>query len=258
MRHPDGRVAVPLFEGQMLNRFDHRAKTYEGYTGTKKYGRAPGILWTSDEQHREPNFEIEPRYWMLVSTWEARRMATVGDRSMVGYRFVGGAIWRNSRSMKAALLFPTPTTHMLPILAVPREHALAFLGLVNSCVFDFLARIHSPGSHLPPWVLSQCAAPPPEVLDPICAELAGQLSVTSAKLSETYGFRLHAWDAEERPHLEAECDARVARSYGLSRDQYDQLFEHFSVLGRVERARFGEERTRRLCLEAFDRLEKEG
>ncbi len=41
-------------------------------------------------------------------------------------------------------------------------------------------------------------------------------------------------------------------------DQYDQLFEHFAVLGRVERARFGEERTRRLCLEAFDRLEKEG
>ena len=129
---------------------------------------------------------------------------------------------------------------------------------MNSTVFDFLARVHVPGAHLTPWVLSQCAAPPPEALDPRCAELAGQLSVTSAKLAETYSFPLHVWDPEERPFLEAECDARVARSYGLSRDQYDQLFEHFAVLGRVERARFGEERTRRLCLEAFDRLEKDG
>jgi hypothetical protein len=34
-RHPDGRLMVPVFEGQMINRYDHRAKTYEGYTGSK-------------------------------------------------------------------------------------------------------------------------------------------------------------------------------------------------------------------------------
>ena len=125
-------------------------------------------------------------------------------------------------------------------------------------MFDFLARVHVPGPNLTPWVVSQCAAPPPETLDPVCAELAERLSVTSRKLAEAYDFTGHPWVPGERPGLEAECDARVARSYGLTRDQYDRLFDHFEVMARVERGRYGEERTRRLCLEAFDRLEQEG
>ena len=184
MRHVDGRVAVPLFEGQMLNRFDHRAKTYEGYVGTKKYGRKPNLPKVSDAQHADPTFEVEPRYWMLEHIASKRLAQTIGDRALVAYRDVSGATWTNQRSMKAALLFPTPATDVTPILAIPRERALALLALVNSTVFDFLARVHAPGAHLKSWVLSQCAAPPPDVLDPRCSELAGRLSVTSAKLAE--------------------------------------------------------------------------
>jgi hypothetical protein len=257
MRHADGRVAVPLFEGQMMNRFDHRAKTYEGYSGASKYGPKPNLPKVSDSQHADPTFEVEPRYWMWDEVATKRLDETIGDRALVAYRNVTRPD-TDSRSIKAALLFPTPATHAIPLLAVPPELALAFLGLLNSTVFDFLARVHVPGANLTPWVISQCAAPPPELLDPCCADLAGRLSITSVKLADAYGLPLNKWDTETRSFLEAECDARVARSYGLSRDQYDQLFEHFSVLGRVEKVRFGEQRTRRLCLEVFDRLEQEG
>lgn len=48
---------------------------------------------------------------------------------------------------------------------------------------------------------------------------------------------------------------RVALSYGVHRDEYDRLFDHFEVMGRVEISSVGEYRTKRLCLEAYDRLE---
>jgi hypothetical protein len=256
-RHLDGRAALPVFEGQMVNRYDHRAKTYEGYSGPNKYGRAPGIPWVTDEQHADPEFQSEPRYWMEESVARERLSQTIGDRAMVAYRNVVRP-WREQRSLRAALLFPGPATHAVPILALPFRHALLLVALVNSIVFDFLARLHVPGPNLTPWVVSQCSAPPPEALDAVCTELAERLSVTSRKLANAYGFTLHPWLPEERPYVEAECDARVARSYGLTRDQYDRLFDHFEVMARVERARYGEERTRRLCLEAFDRLEQEG
>ena len=35
-----------------------------GTAGANKYGRKPGIPETTDEQKAEPDFEIEPRYWM--------------------------------------------------------------------------------------------------------------------------------------------------------------------------------------------------
>jgi N-6 DNA Methylase len=258
LRHADSRVALPVFEGQMVNRYDHRARTYEGYAGANKYGRKPHLPWVTEVQHTNPGFEAEPRYWMLADTARDRLTQTIGDRAMVAYRDVAGSTLTNSRSMKAALLFPGPATHKLPVLAVPHQYVLRLVALLNSTVFDFLVRVHMPGASLTPWVISQCAAPPPEALDSACAELAERLSVTSRKLAEAYSFTLHPWAPTERPHLEAECDARVAHSYGLTRDQYDRLFDHFEVMARVERGRYGEERTRRLCLEAFDRLEQEG
>lgn len=254
--HPDGRTAVPVFEGQMINRYDHRAKTYEGYEGPNKYKRAPGIPWTNQDQHADPAFEVEPRYWMMASAADERLKAKVGDGAMVAYRDVTST-WRNSRSMKAALLFPTPATDKLPILVAPRRFAAGAVALFNSLIFDFLARLHVPGASLKPWIISQCAAPGPPDLDPECGRLAALLSVTSKKLANAYDLSLHRWDGTERPLLDAEIDARVAHSYKLTRAQYEQLFDHFEVMARVEQANYGEQRTKRLCLEVYDRIAKE-
>jgi hypothetical protein len=240
----------------MINRFDHRAKTYEGYKGNNKYGRKPGLPSVTDEQHSQAAFEVEPRYWMFSEIAKNRLQAKIGDRAMIAYREIG-ASWTNRRSVKAALLFPTPATHKLPMLTVLRGLALSATALFNSLIFDFLARIHMPGGSLTPWIVSQCPAPTPAELDPKCSKLAARLTATSQKLADAYGLDLHSWDSQVRPRLEAECDARVARSYGLTRNQYERLFDHFEVMARAERAAYGEERTQRLCLEAFDRISKE-
>jgi hypothetical protein len=75
------------------------------------------------------------------------------------------------------------------------------------------------------------------------------------------------WNPERRARLRAELDAWYARAYGLSRDELRYLLdpgdvmgadypsETFRVLKNDELREFGEYRTRRLVLEAWDELE---
>jgi hypothetical protein len=79
----------------------------------------------------------------------------------------------------------------------------------------------------------------------------------------------HRWDETWREFLWTELDAWFARAYGLTRDELryildpadvhgpDFLGETFRVLKEKETAKFGEYRTRRLVLEAWDKQETE-
>jgi hypothetical protein len=76
------------------------------------------------------------------------------------------------------------------------------------------------------------------------------------------------WDEERRAVLRAELDALYARLYGLSRDELRYILdpsdvygpefpgETFRVLKEKEIKKYGEYRTRRLVLEAWDGMEK--
>jgi hypothetical protein len=78
------------------------------------------------------------------------------------------------------------------------------------------------------------------------------------------------WNSDRRAALRAELDAFYARLYGLTRDELcyildpkdvmgpDYPSESFRVLRQSEEKEFGEFRTRRLVLQAWDRLERGG
>ena len=62
------------------------------------------------------------------------------------------------------------------------------------------------------------------------------------------------WDEERRAHLRAELDGLYAHLYGLHRDELAYILDTFPVVRRKDEARYGEFRTKRLVLEAYDRL----
>jgi len=75
------------------------------------------------------------------------------------------------------------------------------------------------------------------------------------------------FDLRRRVHLRAELDAYYAKLYQLTRDELQFILdpelikpgypsETFAVLKRSEMREFGEYRTQRLVLEAWDRLER--
>ena len=78
------------------------------------------------------------------------------------------------------------------------------------------------------------------------------------------------WDEERRAHLRAELDAAYAHLYGVTRDELRYILdpaniygadfpsETFRVLKEKEIRLYGEYRTARLVLSAWDRLERNG
>lgn len=254
-RHLDGRVEVPVYEGQMANRWDHRARTYEGYTGSSKYGRKPHIPWVTAEQHADPAFEVEPRYWMDERVAETRITDVAGDRVLLAMRDIG-AVWTNRRTMRVAVVGRAPATHTLPMLSVPLQHSLPAAALMNSMTFDFLVRVHMSGGHVTPWIMSQCAAPGPTDMPDELADIAEQLSVTSERLGQVLDMDVHPWVPETRDLLDARADALVAQVYGLSSAEYETVLDHFVLLKRIEEKdeKIGEYRSKRLRLEAFEEI----
>ncbi len=95
-----------------------------------------------------------------------------------------------------------------------------------------------------------------------------QGSVPRGSPAEGNGLHPFPYNPERRAHIRAELDARYARLYGLSRDELQYILdpadamgedypsETFRVLKEKELAAYGEYRTRRLVLEAWDREEE--
>ena len=75
-----------------------------------------------------------------------------------------------------------------------------------------------------------------------------------------YGGEPFVWDEERRHKLKSELDAIYAHMYGLERDEIKWILEpeepsvSFPALQRSEEKEFGEYRTKRYVLHAYDQL----
>ncbi|HEX7071005.1 MAG TPA: hypothetical protein VF190_09375, partial [Rhodothermales bacterium] len=167
-------------------------------------------------------------------------------------------------------------TLLLMFPNAPAACIAALLADQCSLVHDFVARQKVGGTHLKYHTKKQITNLPPDRYTE--ADLAFivprvlELTYTAEDLrpwAEDLGYTgdPFRWDPERRAILRAELDAYYARLYGLTRDELryildpadvmgpDYPTETFRVLKQNEESRFGEYRTRRLVLEAWDRLE---
>lgn len=61
-------------------------------------------------------------------------------------------------------------------------------------------------------------------------------------------------DTGDRVQFRAEIDAYVAHLYGLTRNEFAYILDTFPVLKRKELTTFGEFKSKRKCLDEFDRI----
>lgn len=263
---------LPLYEAKMVHHFDHRWAIYEnGGTGDND-----ARLITQDEK-TDPGFETSPRYWVPEQEVE-NRLSTLGwtRRWLMGWRDITNA--GNERTTIAAVMPRTAVGHTTPLVFFqqPPRLVAAAIALWSSLVFDYLARVKIGGTHLSYGYLKQFAAPPPSAftepdLDFIVPRVL-ELTYTSHSMkpfAEELGYAgpPFAWDEERRAQLRADLDEKIARLYGLDRKELNFILhppdvmeagyptETFRVLKDNEVRRFGEYRTRRLVLEAWDQQE---
>lgn len=187
----------------------------------------------------------------------------------------------DERTVIAAVIPVVGVGHTMPLFATTTDslHAAALLGNLCSLVLDYCARVKVGGTHLTYGYLKQFPVLPPErysnahlafIVPRILAltYTAHDLAYWARDLG--YEGDPFAFDPDRRAILRAELDAYYARLYGLTRDELryildpanvmgeDNPSETFRVLKDREERDFGEYRTQRLVLEAWDKLERGG
>lgn len=259
---------VPLYEAKLLSHFDHRFSTYKGATQAQlNVGALPRL---TDEQHDDPGLEPLARYWVERSEVDAK-LADRWDRQwLLGWRDITNA--GNERTFVPSVLPASAVGHVFPV-AFPDDPILSFRlhGLWSSIVFDFVARQKLSGTHMTYNIVQQLAVPSPATLndpapwrnsksfahwlEPYVLELA----YTSLQL-EPYAQDLgdigspFRWIPERRALLRADVDAGFLHIYGLDRDEAEHVLDSFFVVRKYDERDFGEFRTKRLVLEAYDRM----
>ena len=262
-----GRPWVPVYEAKMIHTFDHRWATYDGkdFRDSLVSEKASGA------------FEATPRFWLPADRVRERLVTKNWSREwLMGWRDITNTT--NERTVISTAYPAVAVGHTLRNMFVGTEPILsaAFLACFSSLPFDYLARQKLGGTHLTVEILQQLPVIPPASYK--SSDLAHISSVVLELCYTSQSMRGFAcdlgyegppfpWDEDRRALLRAELDAWYAHAYGLTRDELlyildpadvmgkDYPSETFRVLKNNEIKKFGEYRTRRLVLEAWDRRE---
>ncbi|MGR3370215.1 MAG: Eco57I restriction-modification methylase domain-containing protein [Sagittula sp.] len=255
---------VPLYEGKMVQAFDHRASgitTVDANLHRSGQGAA-----TTEEQRHDPNHVIAPRYFVL-DPGDLRVELAIKDVTST----------TNARSLISCIIPPFGAGHTLPILRIEiedakeRAEAQAILAAsLNSTMVDFVARTKILSNHASWYILEQLPMIPraefqstrfgSKSASQIVCETVLELTYTShdmAPFARDLGYIDDAgavrppfvWDENRRAMLRAKLDALFFVLYGLTgRDDVRYVFSTFPIVERQEEDAFGEFRSRELCL----------
>jgi hypothetical protein len=264
----DGQEYVPLYEAKMLSHFDHRFSTYKGATQAQLNVRT--LPRPSDKEHDDPSMEVLAKHWVSRSD-VSNQLEDRWDRGwLLGWRDITKA-----EQMRTFIPCVMPRSaagdaFLFALPAQPTDGAL-LQAVWSTYAFDFVSRQKLSGTHMKYFTMQQIACPTPDIFRSATKWMAAtpistwaipyviELSYTSWRLQpyaqdlgdEGAPFR---WDPDRRGLLQADLDAGFLHIYGLNRDEATHVLDSFLVVRKYEEKDFGEYRTKRLVLEAYDRM----
>jgi hypothetical protein len=199
--------------------------------------------------------------------------AYVRPRDVMGRLRVGDLRWllawrdfcrsTDERTCIAAILPASATDFGVRVQrSLPARDALLLLVAMNSFCFDYLTRLAQGGTHLSDYIIRQLPIPSRDAMNSYAdaIESAGLELVYTALDLQSFAEDLgmtgppFVWDATRRERLRAELDALMFHLYEVPREDVDYILDTFPIVRRKEERRYDEYRTKRLILEAYDRL----
>jgi hypothetical protein len=249
---------LPLYEAKMVHYFDHRLGTYNGQTEAQaNVGTVPHLAL---EQQDDPDFVIQPRYWVDRAEVNKRLARRDWDKGwLLGWRDI-------CRSTDQRTVIST----VIPQVAVGDKFLLAFTGKgahllqanLSSFVLDFNARQKFAGTSLKYYLIKQLPVLPPTaygVWADLIRDRVLELTYTAWDM-EPFARDLgddgppFRWDSERRFVLRAELDAAFFHLYGIDRDDVDYIMETFPIVKRKDEKEHGTYRTKDKILEIYDAM----
>lgn len=250
---------VPLYEGKMVQMYDHRAASI--HVNPDNLNRPGQPIPATSDQHIDPSWLPEPRFWVPASSLPKNDL----DWALC-FKCVTAPT--NVRTMISAILPYYGVGHsMTTITPLHRDNdykkfAPLFFSNLNSVALDYILRQKVQGQNLSIFILEQLPVISPERFED---EIGGQkigdfvrgevlyLTYTAEDMrpfARDMGFEGEpfAWDEEDRRHRMARLDALFFHLYGIGRDDAGYILDQFPIVRRDDEAAFGHYRTRELVL----------
>ncbi|WP_206663917.1 Eco57I restriction-modification methylase domain-containing protein [Sphingomonas oligophenolica] len=270
---------VQLYEGKMVQAFDHRAASV--VVNPENLNRPAQPLAASPAQSSDAAWLADPQFWIQPPPGLARHPYALGFKDVTAPT--------NVRTMIAAIT-PSgaagntlPLIDLTPDIGTPDPAKLAlFAGNLNATVYDFVARQKVQGQHLNWFIVEQLPVIPPVAYTRLFGAKSAAEIVKAAVLELTYTAHDMApfardmghvdaagevlppfvWDDERRLHLRAKLDALYFILYGVydpadpaaGRDDIRYIYSTFPIVERQETAAYGFYRSRDLALAYINTL----
>jgi len=266
-RNEAGDGLVSLYEAKMFHQFDHRWATYRTSDNTRD---------STDIEKCDSSYQVQPRYWVERTGVENKLSEKWKKDWSLGFRRITNTTNERTAifSLVPKLGFGDSVFLMIPTLGNPAIIS-CLCACLNSLIFDFIVRQKMGGTNFNFFIVKQLPVIPPEAYTSKDIEFISscvlELVYTAWDMQPFaqdigYDGEPFRWDSQRRALLRAELDAYYAKLYGLTRDELRYILdptdvygsdfpsETFRVLKNNEVRQFGEYRTQRLVLEAWDRM----
>ncbi|WP_340148362.1 hypothetical protein [uncultured Sneathiella sp.] len=261
---------VPLYEGKMVQAYDHRAANV--VVNKENQHRPAQPFPATKEQHQDPNWLPDPQYWVSEEKCDWTDQGWV-----LGFKEITAPT--NVRTM-ISTLFPTVGFgNKVPLLIPATEERAEWLlcANMNAVPFDFATRQKVQGQTLNLFIVEQLPVIPPARFETarfglktaaqIVREAVLELTYTAhdmAPLAKDMGYvdeagevlPPFAWNEERRLTLRAKLDAVFFHLYGIThRDDVRYIYSTFPIVERQEKAAYGGVyRSCELCLAYMNAL----
>ncbi|MBD2138380.1 restriction endonuclease [Anabaena sp. FACHB-1237] len=269
-------LKVPLYEAKMFYIYNHRHSYYTEEMLKSNQTDFREIEPATIDDLQNPNFSVKPRYWVDKQEVENKLAGKWDKNWLLGFRDITNST--NERTAIFSLLPKVGIGNNSPVILTDvKEAKLISCLLANFCslTFDFVTRHKVGGTHMNFFIVKQLPVIPPEkytekdieYITPRVLELV-YTSWDMQPFAQDMGYNREPfiWNPNKRALIRAELDAYYAKLYGLTRDELRYILdpadvygaefpsETFRVLKNNEIKQYGEYRTQRLVLEAWDRM----
>tara|TARA_R100001129_G_scaffold50288_1_gene34840 strand:+ start:225 stop:4382 length:4158 start_codon:yes stop_codon:yes gene_type:complete len=260
---------VPLYEGKMVQAFNHRAASV--VVNPENVNRPAQPVNATSDDLADPAWLADPQFW--VQPTEALML----EPYILGFKDVTAPT--NMRTMIAALIPSGAAGNTLPLLDLDEgevEDTALLTANLNAVALDYIARQKVQGQHLNWFIVEQLPVIPPAAYSRTFGPKTAAEIVREAVLELTYTAHDIAafardmghvdntgevlppflWDEERRLHLRAKLDALYFILYGIyapdnaaqSREDIRYIYSTFPIVERQETAQWGSYRSRDLAL----------
>jgi len=266
---------LPLYEGKMFHQYDHRFGSYADFSSREK----TNLTQTNLVSHKNSNYTVLPWYW--INKKEVKKLEN-NKSFFFSIRNLTNAT--NERTVIASILPFVGIGHTASFFSTYTniQLSLCLFSNFNSLIFDYITRQKLGGVSLGSFILKQLPVLSPETYTPyhisFIASRTIELTYTAWDLepfaqdilqeigAETWNHwfpqnplitgrpQPFIWNEEWRAILRAELDALYAKLYGLNREELEYILSTFPVLQKNEEGKYGEYRTKKLVLTAWDEI----